>query len=276
MPEGTRAGHPVHWRSFGTGPESALLLHCALAHSGAWTGVAEALSDRLTATAPDMPGHGRSGDWDGVRDVHDLVTDIAESFLGPRTHLVGHSFGATVALRLAETYPERVATLTLIEPVLFAAARDEAPDLFEANLDAGAPAARHAADGDWDAAARAFTGRWGGGPDWTSLPDAARARMAAQMPQVMATGDVLNEDSKGLLAPDATAAVRAPVMLVRGGDSPPILGAIHRGLAARLPVVEDVVVPGAGHMVPISHPDAVAGAIRSHLDRAGDLRAEAG
>ena len=39
-------------------------------------------------------------------------------------------------------------------------------------------------------------------------------------------------------------------------------------LAGRLADVGRAVVPGAGHMLPLTHPDAVAGVIAANLDRA--------
>ncbi|WP_372836823.1 alpha/beta fold hydrolase, partial [Puniceibacterium confluentis] len=81
MPYDTRAGFPVHWNEFGVGPEPALMLHPALAHSGAWTRLAGGLADRLRVVAPDMPGHGLSGDWDRRSDYHDQMTAIAASFI---------------------------------------------------------------------------------------------------------------------------------------------------------------------------------------------------
>ncbi len=253
-----RGGVPVHVRRFGSGPEPALMLHCMLAHSGAWTGVAERMAGSWSAAAPDMPGHGRSAAWAPSDDLHDRVTAIAGSFLEDGLHLVGHSFGATVALRLAEAHPERIASLTLIEPVLFAAARETAPELFAAHREASARVDAAARDGDWDEAARRFTGRWGGGDGWDGIPAAKRAQMAAQMPMVLSTGAVLNDDSKGMLAPGAPERLRMPVLLVRGGASAPIMAAVHAGLAARLPTARDRVVEGAGHMVPLSHPGALA------------------
>jgi pimeloyl-ACP methyl ester carboxylesterase len=44
-----------------------------------------------------------------------------------------------------------------------------------------------------------------------------------------------------------------------------VIDAIHTELARRLPMAARLSVPGAGHMVPITHSQAVAGAIAVHL-----------
>jgi pimeloyl-ACP methyl ester carboxylesterase len=74
-------------------------------------------------TAFDLPGHGQSADWDGHGDYGRRTAEVAATFYTEPLHLIGHSFGAVTALRLALAAPEGVRSLTLIEPVLFAAAR---------------------------------------------------------------------------------------------------------------------------------------------------------
>ena len=59
-----------------------------------------------------------------------------------------------------------------------------------------------------------------------------------------------------------------PVMLIRGASSAPVMAPILEALAARLPDVGVAVVPGAGHMVPLTHPAEVAGLVAVNLDRA--------
>ena len=88
----------------------------------AWLPIIGHLKDSLSVTAFDLPGHGMSQDWDYSSDYQDSCLDISATFINKPVHLVGHSFGATVALRVAHRYPNFVKSLSLIEPVFFAAA----------------------------------------------------------------------------------------------------------------------------------------------------------
>ena len=133
------------------------MIHCSLGRHEMLLPIAQGLAQRCTLF--DLPGHGRSADWDGVTDCHSLVTDIAAGLAAPASHLIGHSFGATVALRLAVEHPDLVSRLTLIEPVFFSAAKDE-PE-YPAHLAGFAPYLAAMARGDRTAAARAFTDVWG-------------------------------------------------------------------------------------------------------------------
>lgn len=242
-----------------------LLLHCSLAHSGAWDRVARRLSDRFHLVAPDMVGHGRGPEGDRCRDYHDQATEQARALLPEApVHLVGHSFGATVALRLAEEDPGRIASLTLIEPVLFAAA-PEGPEK-RANADALAGMAPLIARGETAAAARMFLAVWGAGGSLDEMPADQAAYMADRMWIIAAQQPALHQDSAGILP--RLGAVRCPVLLLEGGTSPPVIGQILDSLEAGLPQPTRAVIEGAGHMAPITHADAVAAEIGAFLDGA--------
>lgn len=65
----------------------------------------------------DRPGYGGSGFGDTLADTRLQAAAIA-GLLTPGTVVVGHSFGGTIAMRLAMDYPERVGGLVLVAPSL--------------------------------------------------------------------------------------------------------------------------------------------------------------
>lgn len=252
-------------REFGAGAEPVLALHCGLGTSGMWKDVVARLGD-TTVTAPDLPGHGRSGSFpDGV-DVHDAACDAVRPLMDRPMHLVGHSFGATVALRLAQDTPGHVLSLTLIEPVFFAAAADG--PVKSAHYEREAAHFAGFERGDLMGTAQGFNSVWGGGAPWESFPERARKLMASQMPFVIGTEPSLWRDIHGMLHPDRMARLSMPVSLVRGGDTVPIIAEIHRGLLSRLSHGREAVIPGAGHMLVMTHADDVARQIRSTMAEA--------
>ena len=91
-----------------------------------WGPIAEGLANKVQISAPDLPGHGQSPDWPGTPDYHSYTTRAVAPLIDRPMDLIGHSLGATVALRIAVAAPEAVRSLTLIEPALFAAAPDPA------------------------------------------------------------------------------------------------------------------------------------------------------
>lgn len=256
MPEAELNGVSTYWRVFGEGPVPALALHCSLAHSGAWTGLANDLPD-LCITAPDMPAHGKSADWDGESDLHSDATRIAMAMLqergGEPMNLIGHSFGAVVALRIALEAPELVASLTLFEPVLFCAARAADSPEFVAYREALQPFADALQAGDREAAAASFQAIWGRGVPFEALPGPQRDYIAQRIHLIPAQNGTLIDDGAGILAPMRLEGLGMPVLLMEGGESPPVINAINTELARRLPNVRREVVAGAGHMLPITH-----------------------
>ncbi len=84
-----------------------------------WLFVQPLLSERARVIALDLPGHGGSAKRVGAGDLSALagaVLGFLRAIDVPKAHLVGHSLGGAVALRLALDHPARVASLSLIAP----------------------------------------------------------------------------------------------------------------------------------------------------------------
>ncbi len=240
------------------------LIHCALAHGGVWRRFIEELGRPITPILIEQPGHGTAPDWDRTRDFSDQALEIALDAL-PKSPvpLIGHSFGAVLALRLAVERPSRVSSLVLIEPVFFAAAKgtwahDKAMRDFE-------PYLKKLKDGSHAMAAKAFMKTWGGDTPWEEIPTKQREYMTARIELVAAADPLLKDDRPGLLRPGRIEALDMPVTIVDGGNSHPVMEKIVSAIGDRMRDAEWITVPGAGHMVPITHPKAVAQAIRDRL-----------
>lgn len=116
------SGRSLHAVQQGAG-EDVLLLHGAMTTHHDWlAGPAGALSENARVTAVDRPGHGQSRRPRFVGTPRDQAAQIAAGLdrlgVGPAV-VVGHSFGALVALALAERFPDRVTRLVLISPLVF-------------------------------------------------------------------------------------------------------------------------------------------------------------
>lgn len=269
MPKDIFASHATHWRVMGQGAERKVLaLHCSLAHAGVWMGLASKL-EGVEVHAPDLPGHGYSGDWDGASDLHALSTGVAAGMLealvakaGGPIDVMGHSFGGTVALRLAQDYPQYVRSLVLIEPVLFALARQNAiwREQEAANLQIETLLAE-----DPFLAAKAFHAIWGNGESLEAMAPRARDYIIDRMHLVTAQTAVLVDDVAGLTRPQKMAALQMPVLLLEGGASPGVVAVIQEQLKRFLPKATRHCLQDARHMLPITHYKDLAPLIAAHL-----------
>jgi lipase len=250
------------------GARPVLALHCSLAHAAAWAGVAQGLQG-VTLTAIDQPGHGRAPDWDGVSEIHRLYLNWAEEMaeaLGGPLDLIGHSYGGTVALRLAEERPDLLRSLVLIEPSIFAAAEGQAG--YAALIAQLAPFHGLLAAGKTAEAAELFQGVWGDGADFASQPQARRDYIIDRIGLITPQSAFLEVDGAGLLAPGRLEAINVPVLILHGSESPAVMAEVSHALAARLADVREAEVVGAGHMLPITHAGEVAALVQAHLERA--------
>jgi len=106
-------------------------------HVGAMARTDGYLAPRFRVFAPDSYDSGKSPHWPSDRAIH-LRDEVAliEPVLaraGSPLALIGHSYGAAVALIAALTDPGRVRAMALYEPTLFALLDAETPPPNEAD-----------------------------------------------------------------------------------------------------------------------------------------------
>jgi pimeloyl-ACP methyl ester carboxylesterase len=231
----------------------------------------KALTEQLAGFHPvplDLWGHGNQERWHGAGPLR-LAEEAAAIHQacpdGAPFHLVGHSYGGGVALRFALSHPERLRSLTLIEPSLFhilrAAEGGDARLLDEVR--AVADAVDHGViSGDYAGGMRAFIDYWGGPGSWQSLPDDRKAQFAQLAVYVAHHFWSLIGENTPLAA---YAAIDVPTLIVCGTSSPAPSRAITRLLAETLPDARHRTIRNAGHMSPITHPAEVNALVVEHL-----------
>jgi pimeloyl-ACP methyl ester carboxylesterase len=267
MPVDMRGAMPTHWLRMGQGARKAVLIHCSLGHVGAWGGFAAELGDMLDMLAYDMPGHGKSADWNPETDLQTQAMLQAIDMIGAEgpVDLIGHSFGGTVALRVADARPDLVRSLVMIEPVFFAAALQDNPELQRQNTQDLAPFYAALQAGDHETATRIFSDFCGDGRPWGAIPEGQRAAMVARIHLVAASDPQIYQDQAGLLAPGRLARITAPCLLMEGAQTLHYNPRINDALERRLANTQRAIVEQAGHMSPITHPAQVAAHVRAFL-----------
>jgi pimeloyl-ACP methyl ester carboxylesterase len=250
-----------------------VLVHCSASSARQW----KALADQLGLFQPvalDLYGHGNRKRWHGTGPLSLSEEAAAIGGVcpdGAPFHLVGHSYGGAVALRFALEHPDRLRSLTLIEPscfhILQAAGGSDAHLLAEVLTVADA-VNRGVICGDYRAGMETFIDYWSGTGAWASLADDKKAQFAALAVHVAHHfWSLLHEDTS--LA--AYAAIDVATLILCGTRSPRPSRAITRLLADTLTRARHRTIRSAGHMSPITHAADVNPVILEHL-RVNSLR----
>jgi len=243
-------------------------LHCSLGSGRQWARLVEDAGARHHVIAPDISGYGARQNAielpKTVAQESELLSD-ALAATGP-IHLVGHSYGGAIALNLATASPlaKRVLSLTLIEPVLPTMLLEHAMDrpLYEQFFRLGHKVFLDLWNDVPGEALDRFLDYWRGSEPPEELPAKMRARMIEQVQK-------LAYEFTALFAEDDVVSVAAsidvPTLLYSGGLSPAMTQRIASRLASVVPRIDARHLPSAGHMLAISHAEAINAEILNHI-----------
>lgn len=98
--------------------ESLIIIHGLFGSKQNWSSIVKALNSKgITTAALDLRNHGESG-WNDDGSVHSMSRDII-GFLDKngieKAHILGHSLGGKVGMRLAWDFPSRVQSLISVD-----------------------------------------------------------------------------------------------------------------------------------------------------------------
>jgi pimeloyl-ACP methyl ester carboxylesterase len=184
-------------------------------------------------------------------------------------HLVGHSYGALVALQLATQMPERVATVALLEP---AARGISSSEQITAAL---TPVITAYKSGDTEAAIDGFL-RHVCGDEYRGalehvLPNAFHEALDEADLFFQAEMSAVQQWSFG---PSEAERINQPVLNVLGTESAQRFVEGSSVIQSWFPSAERLAVPNAGHLLMVQNPTALAEGLRGFISRhpIGDVR----
>jgi pimeloyl-ACP methyl ester carboxylesterase len=215
-------------------------------------------------------GSGQSVNWPSSKspslsDEADFIEPVFAA-AGTPLSLVGHSYGAAVALVAANANPARISSIAVYEPTLFSLIDAHSPPPNQADgirrivencvksLDAGRP----------DEAAGHFIDYWMGPGSWSRTPDSRKIPIAASIVHVQSWARALVTEPTAL---DAFRQLDVPVLYMLGKRTTESALAVAQCLTAVLPRVEVLTFEDLGHMGPVTNPDQVNTVVADFLRR---------
>lgn len=261
-------GTVLRWWRAGHGTP-VVLVHGSFDDHQAWARVLPDLSARADVVTYDRRGHSMSSQPRGqgsiISDAEDLLA-LIEKVVGGPAHLVGHSYGGSIALLAATMNKELVQSVAVHEPPLYW--------LLDSNPFARVLAAEfsvwrdHAfgliAAGDPAAGARVFAEKLSVGKGaWRDL--LSREQRATMVANAHTWVDQQTDPSGRKVDITTLAWARFPITLFVGDQTQPLNLLLADQLAERLPFMRTVRIPGAGHAPHLTHPALFTEALFGHL-----------
>lgn len=245
-----------------------VLVHSSGMTKRQWSGLLPLLTAQGRAVALDLLGNGDSSPpcvpYTRGQDVAALRA-VLDS-LPARAHVVGHSFGGRIVLDALAQRPDGVRSVCLYEPVAFGvlSMRTDSDDVQHLRrLDDRIVRRKQEHGAAWQEDLVAF---WNGAGAWERLPSSMRQTLLAAEPTMWLESETLVGD---VLPIDTWSSVAVPTLIVTGAQSPDIAHRMCHRLASGFSSGRCVVMPGAGHMGPLTHPQRFAEILRAHAQAAG-------
>lgn len=240
-----------------------VLLHSSLSSSKQWWPLISLAKSEYRIINVDLMGYGDAQnvqadeDYDFSVEKERVMSALIE-FNISAYHLVGHSFGGALALKLAVEHPEQVLSLSVYEPVAFHLFDKQSTQYQEA-----ASFSLQVFENKPHKAAEIFTNFWNQPGFFVALPEKMQDLMATDMPKV-------NLDFFALMAEHYTlndiGRIKAPVLLMSGQQSPKLA---HNIISLLSEALENsrVLSFDAGHMAPVNKGEVVQTQIYHFIDQ---------
>ena len=219
----------------------------------------DALAANFHVKAINLFGYGQTPPWTADRsqtlaDQAELVEAIIPDEVS-EIRLVGHSFGASVAIETAMRRTKRVDKLVLLEPNPFHLLREHG------RLDAFAEAATlrdtikyHGARNEWHVAAERFADYWGGSGTWAAMSAERRATFAEALEPNFHEWDAVMDATASLA--EMKASLPASTMVIFDPRTVRPIREIVELMRAAAGWHFETISEG-GHMAPLTHPHLV-------------------
>lgn len=244
-------------------------LHSSASSSSQWRQLTADFEGRFDVFAFDLPGYGRAplraehSQDDSVFSAVPVIREIEK--IGRSVHLLGHSYGGAIAIKIALMRPDLVKSLTVYEPATFHFLKNGSSTdkrLFQQIAQVSKQVSLAVAEQNPSAGMRHFLDFWNGNGFWDQLPAVARRRFSGMISSIKADfthgfGETWELTDLG--------ALDIPTLVMTGLESPELTQHVAGAVAKALPQARLALLPELGHMAPIFQPEWVNARVFEHV-----------
>ena len=254
MPKLIVDGSKINYHEVGAG-EKIILLHCSSSSHRQWKNLWNVLKKKYQVIAIDLLGWGETDAWGKDRD--DLLASeasIISKIIGSaedKIHLIGHSYGGTIAFYFAMMHSDRIKSLTLIEPMLGSMLDPRKNSVEYEELQSVAKYFWEShSRGQSEKGIQKYFDYWNGEGAWLGLDENLASYVLAGADKNFYEFHVIFDERLGRFNIEN---FKQPVLLLGGKKStaPPLQ--ILKILDKRFSQSERFLIDGASHMSPITH-----------------------
>ena len=263
--------HYLKTNSTTTEPKKVLAFHCSGGSPSQYHALGSLLGTGFQLDTPEYYGSRIKGNWSSERQFS-LADEAAESIQKMDRdscnsyHLVGHSYGGAIALRIALARPELVRSLTLYEPCVFNLLKYAGTRGLEALKEITSVADKVVNSlqrKDNKKAMNYFVDYWNGNGTWAALSKFQKKQLLLWAPKAALEFPALLNEKTALEAVDS---LNVPTKVLYGEFTPFPTHIASLFLATMLGNAETQRINGLGHMGPLTHPMQVAQLTKEHID----------
>jgi pimeloyl-ACP methyl ester carboxylesterase len=258
-------GHAVDYVEQGEGP-CLVFVPGSFSTTAAWRPIIDLLKGRFRTVATSLMGYGgteevRTADNCKVDQQAEAVEAVI-GHTGKAVHLIGHSWGGSVALSVALRGKARLASLVLFEAnpcdVLRQSGDNETYDLVRAMWDGYVKAY---AAGERDAARRVID-LWEGTGSFDKMPPRVREYAIQTTPS-----NILDWSAHWAFRATLAhyAAIEVPALILHGGETHLAMRRVAQILAVQMANAKLGAIPGSRHFLISTHPREAAALIAEHV-----------
>ena len=268
MPTIEKDGLQIDYTDQGKG-ELVVLLHSSVSGNRQWRALSEDLSGSYRIVAPNLLGYGSTTPWSSDRaltlgDQARIVSILSDTIKQPM-HVVGHSFGGSVAMKAAINMPDKLLSLCLLEPnPFFLLDQCGSLEAYHEALSLRDYVKGHGAQHEWRKVAERFADYWLGDGAWAAMDVKRKDSFIRSLPPNYHEWDAVIGESTSITK---WSKLDIPCLVVSDSETRLPIQEIVRLLQQRCPHWIYHSLFEAGHMAPLTHASLVNPVVKNFLDR---------